>query len=265
MAHIIREDRAESKSQIAIYVIQSPFDDSVYINKCAAHRLRETYKEHYNLRKKATADLFEKAKKESLKPPMYLLQSLECSQRIALRYCVAWANLCVENGFALIANEAFKDFVDDLVDDTKDIYKSISEHSLEDIMDPEKSLFPTYASTPRKVKGSTPKTIHFYVKPHEYIGLKNAAEESGLSLAAYCKQRALRNKIVEIDLSFLADYLNEFSEDKLLLRQIMFAIYSKGEYSPADLQNIQGLVDHLTKLQKEVQVDIQKILDALKE
>ena len=265
MAHIIREQKAEPISQIAIYAIKSPFDNEVYINKCSERRLKSIYTEHYNLRQKKTAALFERAKKENLKPQMFKLQSLECPQRIAFRYCVAWAKTFMDSGYKIISNDVFKSFIEDPTEETFALQEQIKNCSLDDLTSEDKSLFPNYANTVKPSKNGTPKTVHFSIKPHEYTALKNAAEKNNLSLAAYCKQQALREKTIKVDLSFMSDYLNEFSEDKLLLRQILFAIYERGNYYPADLQNIQRLIEHLTNLQKEVQRDINTLLKKLRQ
>lgn len=266
MAHIKKENRAESLYDFAVYAILSPLENKrVYISRTRQNRIYKTYIEHYNLRVTKTKSVFAQAKAQNLLPPIYLLDASKISEKEAFRRCVAWTKYFLEHGYRQMTDDALTDYAADLVQNTKMYYNKIKDEPLEEILQPEGGLFPNYGKRLSSKTNTSGTVVSVRLDKEEYAQVKKQATALGLSLGAYCKSMTLNGRIVTVDLSFISSYINEFSESKNLLRQILTSIYSTGQYYPADLKNIQDCIDHLTHIQETVNEKLTQTIEELRE
>lgn len=266
MAHIIKEDRAEEMSDVAIYVILSPMNNNqFYIARSGPGRLHKVYIEHFNLRVKKTKEMFAAAREAELLPPMYLLETGRLSKRESFRRCIAWSKYFSDKGYTQTSADVLSDYASDLTKETAAYYEKIKDEPLDEILQPEGGLFPNYKKRSDKVKIEQDRMIYFRLDDEEHEKVKRAAEDHGLSLSAYSKRMTLNGRIVHADFDFIGDYLDEFTESKTILKQILFSISTTGNYYPADLKNIQACIDQLTDLQKKVHDEIAETIHRLRE
>lgn len=265
MAHIIKEDRAEEMSDVAIYAIISPLEDKFYIARSGPARLHKVYVEHFNLRVKKTKDLFERAREAELLPPMYLLETSRLSKREAFRRCVAWAKYFMEKGYTQTTEDILSEYAADLTKETLAYYDKIKDEPLEEIFQPEGGLFPNYKKRSDKAKIDQDRMIYFRLDDEEYEKVKEKADELELSMSGYSKRMTLNGKVIRADLEFIGEYLDDFTEVKTLLKQILYSVYTTGNYYPADIKNIQTCIERVAEIQKNVHDEIAETIHNLRE
>lgn len=264
MAHIKKENKAEVLYDFAIYVIVSPIDEKkIYVSHTGQHRLRKHYTEHVNLRVSKTKELFSSSLEAGVLPPIYVLETSRISKKEAFRRCVAWLKYFQDHGYSQYTQDNLTAYAGDLLEQTMRIYDRIKEEPLDEVLQPDGGVLKDYKFQTERLKNKT--GIHLHLDADEYETIRKMAEEEGLSMNAYCKQMALNKRILKADLSFISDYLSEFSEVKNLIKQILYAIYTTGNYLPADLQNIQNSIDQMTELQQKVNIQITETIRTLRE
>lgn len=264
MARILKEDKAEVLHDFSIYAIISPLNEKkIYISHTGQHRLRKHYAEHVNLRVAKTKELFSASLEAGMLPPIYVLETSRISKKEVFRRSVAWLKYFQDHGYAQYTEDILTTYAGELIEQTEQIYERIKDEPLEEILQPDGGVLKDYKVQIESRKNRTGIPLH--VSEEEYESIRQLAEEESLSMNAYCKKMALNKRILKVDLTFLGDYLSEFSEVKNLLKQILYAIYTTGKYYPADLQNIQNSVDQMTELQQKVNSQIAETLRTLRE
>ena len=264
MAHIKKENKAEALFDFVIYVIVSPIDEKkIYISQTGQHRLRKHYTEHVNLRVPKTEKMFSSAIEAGELPPIYILEANRISKKEAGRRCVAWLKYFLDHGYSQCTEDNLTAFANDLLDQTKQTYDQIKEIPLDEILQPDGGVLRDYKFQAERKNNKTGILLH--VEVDEYETIKRMAEEEGLSMNAYCKQMALNKRILRVDLSFIGEYMSDFSEVKNLIKQILYTICMTGKYLPADLQNIQNSVDRMTELQEKVNEQVSETIRILRE
>lgn len=263
MAHIIKEKKVEDMYDIAIYAIVSPFEDKkIYVSRTGQNRVRKTYTEHIKLRVNKTKDLFMRAAEENVLPPIYILEFSCITKREAFRRCVAWTRYFLDHGYAQTTQDCIGEYANNLTDITLSHYNKIKDEPISEVLQPAGGLFPEYG---KRRNENTETVISVRFDPAEYPIVKEKAEALGLSLGAYCKKMTLNGRVLQPDLSFLGDYVNDFTEIKKLLRQILFTNYTTGKYYPADIKNIQNCIEQVTAIQKEAYDQLEKVVRAFRE
>ena len=266
MAHIIKEDRAEQMSDVAIYVIISPLEEKqFYIARSGPGRMHKVYVEHFNLRVKKTKDMFVRAHEANLLPQMYLLETSRLSKRESFRRCVAWTKYFLEKGYSQTTEDILSEYAIDLTKETAAYYEKIKHEPLEELLQPEGGLFPNYKKRSGKTKIDQDRMIYFRLDDDEYEKVKEKADALELSMSGYSKRMTLNGKVIRPDLEFIGEYLDGFTEVKTLLKQILFSIYTTGNYYPADIKNIQTCIEHVTEIQKNVHDEITEMIHNLRE
>lgn len=248
----------------AIYVIQSPFDNNVYLGHCGAAYLKNTYSKLFNLHHLPTASLFEKAKKLDLPVHMFLLQEVECSTRKLFRHTICWATHLLENGYELGMSKSLIPYAGDFTKETAEIYESIKAQSLIELMDPSKSLFPNYKKAYKEHSDTIPTQIKFRVTQPEYKRIAQMAKDENLSLSRFCKLKALRNKTVSIDVMPIWEICKEYTEIEYLWKEVLSAIYRTRSSYPCDLAIMQDSINKITNLHSDLLKEFVKILNEIK-
>ena len=105
-----------------------------------------------------------------------------------------------------------------------------------------------------------PNIISIVVSPREYKEIKRKADLAGLTMSKYCKQVAMDGAIIRISFS---EYSDEIRAIKRVFREIQLGIYQSGKYFPADLENMQKLIEQVNDNQRRVIRSIEKEFDKL--
>lgn len=265
MAHIRREELGEVMHNLVLYAIVSPFEPKqVYISRVGRNRLRKRYSDHINLQITKTNDLFIRARKENLLPPIYRLEFGRMSDREAYRRCIAWLKYFKENGYEQIFEDALSECADDLTPETEAYYDSIKDKPIEFLLQPEGGLYPDY-TLKKENDGAQEKTIiTMKVTPEEREMLKQLASENGLTLSAYCRKMTLEGKVTHVDISSLSAVLTELNNIKDLLKETLFGIYETGNYYPFDLENIQKCINQLTEIKDSLNKKFTELIHNLR-
>ena len=241
--------RTRSKNEkidTEIYVILSPDNTEFYVGKTKKPNHYQAYKDHVRLKNAQTKNLFSRSIENGLAPKMYLLETINATKTEAYSHCVVWTKFFLHNYFSPIAAQTTIDYANDLNDENLKLYLQIKDIPIEKIINNETLLVSNYESRKQEKKKDH---IGVCVTPEEYDFIQTRAEKEGLTVSKYCKELIVKDKIIRIDLS---DYLREMRDIKKILYEIQFAILQNGRYYPADLENLQKLVNRLDDGQKKV-------------
>lgn len=233
---------------IEIYAIIFPETNQVFIGKNRAGNSYQSYKDHVGGRKTLTKDLFETAKQTQTFPKMYLLHKLETTETCAYRYITAWTKYFLEKGFQVRGHKYTLAYADDLLDETQKIFDQISGLSLDEITSEEKILVGSY--TQKKESTETiPTHITVVVTPEEYQHIKAKADNFGMSISNYCNTMAVNGTVTNFTFT---EYLDELRAIKRTIREIQLGIYQSGKYFPADLANMELMIERINQNYKHV-------------
>lgn len=256
-----------SIKEIDIYVIVSQIGNEVFVWKAKHPNSYQAYKDHTNHKFKQTKDLFERSEKEEKFPNLYVLETIITTQEEAFRHCVAWTKYFIEQGYTAISPSTLLNYTNDLLPETNEIYQRIKNLSVEEVLTTERVLVTDYKKRKKPAKREPKDEIKFTVSHNEYNHIVKCAEENGLSMAKYCKNMVLAGRIITLDSPPLSEYLAEVRGAKIILRQILYAYYQNGKYYPADLENIQKMIDIICdeekKLQEEFRENTRQIMKLL--
>lgn len=243
--------RTEIKD-IEIYAILSPELKQVFIGKTKYPNHYQAYKDHARLKNLPTKDLFLNASQTQIFPRMYLLEQLQTTETHAYSYIIAWTKFFLENGFQVLAHEINLKYANDLTEDTEAIYFQIKNQNLNEVISENKILVSNYTQQKAKRESSednNPNKISIVVTPEEYEEISQKAEQAGMSMSKYCKQVAINGAIVHISFS---EFSNELRSIKRVLREIQLGIYQSGKYFPADLENMEKMIERINQNYKHV-------------
>lgn len=247
MPKIIKD---EQQKEIDIYVLISQINKEAYVWKVKKGNHYSAYKKHVNGQKTQTKELFKKSEEQKNFPKMYLLESLNVTEHTAFSYCVAWTKYFIEHGFDVIASERLLAYIKYMKRDAKTIYQCIEKVSLDEVLNKEHLLVKSYQRIEKKSPSKN--QIKISVNSKEYETIRKKAAEAKMTMSRYCKNTALKGAIVSIDALPMYEYFGDTQEAVNLLRQILYAFYQNGRYYPADLENIQAMVEQVLRSQENV-------------
>jgi len=236
-------------NDIEIYAILSPETKEVFIGKTKYPNHYQAYKDHARLKNLPTKNLFTNAAQTQIFPRMYLLERLEATENVAYAHIVAWTKYFLGKGFNVLAHQKNLDYAEDLLDENKLFFLSIKDKPLEEITSEDKVLVSNYKQNKKTNENKTPSMICFYVATEEYEEICKKAEQVGKSMSMYCKQTVLNGAIVRISFS---EFVDELRAIKRVLREIQLGIYQSGKYFPADLENMEKMIERINQNHKHV-------------
>lgn len=247
-----RKRYKNEKIDTEIYVILSSNSNEFYIGKTKKPNHYQAYKDHARLKNVQTKELFSRAMDEGLPPKMYLLETINATKTEGYSRCVVWTKYFLDHGYSPIATRTTVDYANDLTDENLQIYSQIKDTFIEKIIDENNLLVSNYEPRTKEKKKDH---IAICVTPEEYDYVQKCAEKEGLTMSKYCKEMVIAGEIVRVNLS---EHLREIRQIKKVLYEIQLAILQNGRYYPADLENLQKLVDRINNEQKNVVKTIAK-------
>jgi len=269
MAHIERADKESKIKKYAIYVIVFSDNETFFVGKCKDGTQREAYKTHYILRNAKTKEIIEQEKKTNSLPKLFVVDSLETSISSIKKHCVAWAKYFLDHGFKLLqTQQILMSYTESMQGETLKVYEKIKQIPLEEIYSPEKNLFPHYGLG-HKINKNKAKTkrplITLRLTEKDYLKIAESAKENSLTVTAYCRNMALNGMILHADFDFMRDYKDELRQTNNMLILIRHDIYRKGNYDPADMKNLQRLINQVMQLHAEAIAQINDTMKNIKE
>lgn len=247
----MRKKKQEPK-EMAVYVLISQDGTTCYVGKTARGNEYNAYKEHVRFHKKETAEFFKAAEKSRCYPEMYLLTTVTATQEWAFRYCIAWTRYFLEHGISSLAYPMTQAYAWDLLPETEELYNEIKDMPLETVLDEANVLVASYKKKDKNAPRTPKNEIKISVSHEEYEKIRLAAEKQNMSMSRYSKNMVLEGRIMTLEPPEIFEYMAEVRGAKVILRQILYAIYVNGKYYPADLENIQNMVDRICEMETMV-------------
>lgn len=264
-----RNQDKNQKYELDIYVILSEISDEFIVWKAQSGNCYMAYRHHASQRYSRTKELFSRSNEQRKMPKMYLLETVNCSQREAMKYCIVWTKYFMEHGKTPLVGETMIEYTETLDEQSLALYNEIKDQQMEEFINADTAIIENYR--PRswekeeektgKKKGGT-KQIKLNVNQLDYSIIEENAKEANMKVAAYCKAMAANGFIFRID---YAPYIEELMKISRTIYEIESIIYHAGKYYPSDLENLQKCLDEVNQVQRKMMKHTTKKLKELKE
>lgn len=256
--------KAESKEYVIYLIVSTTDPKKIYINKTYPHRIRKTYTEHIKLRVTKTRDMCSKAAEQHILPPLYILETGIMTPREAFKHCVAWTRYFMDYGCTQITEDILTEYALDLIPTTEAYYDQIKTTPIDSLLSRKNQACINYRLAESRSSNNSRHSVSFTVTNEQHHALVEAARKENLSLNKYVIQQVINGQTIHLDFDFIRDFLDEYAPSKLLLKQILFSVYQTGKYYPADIHNIEKVVEHLCQIEKKVSNEMQEALRKIK-
>lgn len=259
-----RNRDSNAKNELDIYVILSEISEEFIVWKIKSGNAYTAYKDHARLKSLYTKDLFLRSIEQMKMPKMYLLETVNCSQREAMKHCIVWTKYFREHGKIPLAGEVMVDYADTLDEQSLVLYEEIKDRSFEEIINPETAIVENYRSkswskntnsTTEKPKNS--KQIKIVANPEQYQIIQKKANYLNMPIAKYGRTMMVNGFVFRFD---FAEYLDEIRRIKRVIQDIQEAIYQSGRYFPSDLENLEKCIDEVNDVQRKMLKDTLRII-----
>ena len=259
-----RNRDSNTKNELDIYVILSEISEEFIVWKIKSGNAYTAYKDHARLKSLYTKDLFLRSIEQMKMPKMYLLETVNCSQREAMKHCIVWTKYFRERGKIPLAGEVMVDYADTLDEQSLVLYEEIKDRSFEEIINPETAIVENYRSkswskktnnTTEKPKNS--KQIKIVANPEQYQIIQKKADYLNMPIAKYGRTMMVNGFVFRFD---FAEYLDEIRHIKRVIQDIQEAIYQSGRYFPSDLENLEKCIDEVNDVQRKMLKDTLRII-----
>ena len=259
-----RNRDSNAKNELDIYVILSEISEEFIVWKIKSGNTYTAYKDHARLKSLYTKDLFLRSIEQMKMPKMYLLETVNCSQREAMKHCIVWTKYFRERGKTPLAGEVMVDYADTLDEQSLVLYEEIKDRPFEEIINPETAIVENYRSkswskntngTTEKPKNS--KQIKIVANPEQYQIIQKKADYLNMPIAKYGRTMMVNGFVFRFD---FAEYLDEIRRIKRVIQDIQEAIYQSGRYFPSDLENLEKCIDEVNDVQRKMMKETFKII-----
>lgn len=259
-----RNRDSNAKNELDIYVILSEISEEFIVWKIKSGNAYTAYKDHARLKSLYTKDLFLRSIEQMKMPKMYLLETVNCSQREAMKHCIVWTKYFRERGKTPLAGEVMVDYADTLDEQSLVLYEEIKDRPFEEIINPETAIVENYRSkswsknangTTEKPKNS--KQIKIVANPEQYQIIQKKADYLNMPIAKYGRTMMVNGFVFRFD---FAEYLDEIRRIKRVIQDIQEAIYQSGRYFPSDLENLEKCIDEVNDVQRKMMKETFKII-----
>ena len=253
-----------AKSELDIYVILSEISEEFIVWKIKSGNAYTAYKDHARLKSLYTKDLFLRSIEQMKMPKMYLLETINCSQREAMKHCIVWTKYFREHGKTPLAGEVMVDYTDTLDEQSLALYEEIKDRPFEEIIGPETAIVENYQpkNWNRDAKDTTEKPISskqikIVANPEQYKIIQKKADYLNMPIAKYGRIMMVNGFVFRFD---FAEYLKEIRRIKRVMQDIQEAIYQSGRYFPSDLENLEKCINEVNDVQRKMMKDTAKIV-----
>ena len=253
-----------AKHEIDIYAILSEISDEFIVWKIKSGNTYTAYKDHARLKSSYTKELFLRSIEQMKMPKMYLLETVNCSQREAMKRCIVWTKYFKEYEKTPLAGEIMKDYADTLDAESQELFEEIRHKPFEEIINPNTAIVEDYQSKcwsknkeDTEEKPKTSKQIKIVVKPEQYQIIRKKAAYLNMPIAKYGRTMMVNGFVFRFD---FADYLNEIRSIKRTIQDIQEAIYQSGRYFPSDLENLEKCINEVNDVQRKMMKDTARIV-----
>lgn len=254
----------DAEHELDIYVILSEISDEFIVWKVRSGNAYKAFADHVRLKSWRTKDLFTRSIEQKKMPKMYLLETVNCSQREAMKHCIVWTKYFLAHNKTPIAGDTMISYANDLDEESLIIYEQIEGRLFEDVINSETAVVENYQpkiwskSEEAKQKGEKKRretTITFNEELYKIVRKK--ADYLGLPLAKYGRIMMVNGFVFRFD---FAEYLKEIRSIKRVMQDIQEAIYQSGRYFPSDLENLEKCINEVNDVQRKMMKDTARIV-----
>lgn len=242
-----------------LYIIYHEQTLQFYIGITAAMDLSNVFSQHYSMRNECTKELFKEYRETVYCPQIFVLQKVSCTFSEATSRQIAFVKHFQEGGYTSLNEDYIIESANDLEEYTEEIYKDISEKSVEDYLSPANRICGNYGRK-RKNESDNPytegkKQVKFFCTDEEYAVIQMNAKKHNLTVSAYLREVGLTGNIIYINYQAIVDHSKFLSKIKNMLISISNYYVHCGVAFPTD-------VDHLKKISEEVLAEEKKLYHA---
>lgn len=254
----------DAKHELDIYVIMSDISDEFIVWKVKSGNAYKAFADLVRLKSWRTKDLFTRSIKQKKMPKMYLLETVNCSQREAMKHCIVWTKYFLAHNKVPIVGDTMISYANDLDEESLRIYELIEGRLFEDVINSETAIVENYQpkiwskSEETEQKGEKKRretTITFNEELYKIVRKK--ADYLGLPLAKYGRIMMVNGFVFRFD---FAEYLKEIRSIKRVMQDIQEAIYQSGRYFPSDLENLEKCINEVNDVQRKMMKDTARIV-----
>lgn len=259
-----RNSSKDAVRELDIYVILSEISNEFIVWKIKSGNAYTAYKDHARQKSLYTKDLFLRSIEQMKMPKMYLLKTVNCSQREAMKHCIVWTKYFRDHGRTPLAGEVMVGYTDTLDEQSLALYNEIKDRPLTEIINPKTAIVENYqskswnnAAKKEDEKPKTSKQIKVVANPEQYQIIRKKAAYVNLPIAKYCRLMAMDGFVFRFN---FAEYLNEIRSIKRVMQDIQEAIYQSGRYFPSDLENLEKCINEVNDVQRKMMKDTFRII-----
>ena len=185
-------------------------------------------------------------------PGMYKLEDFKCTRADAYKRMLAWVALLTSEGYECLSGELFSFDAAHLEGVTQKYFAELQQRFPEgcgEIFAPDQNLFANYGTRKQRPENDDgdDKILTLRISRKEYDALSKSAADQGMTMNKYCRSRLVNRNVIHVDYHFLIEHLQTYDEVAEDLKSILLAIYQTQNYYPADLENIQRLIDKVSE------------------
>lgn len=226
-----------------IFALVDTSENRAFIWKTKNPNLKKVYEQHYCLGNAQTREMFSECRSAHTPPGMYILETVEVTENIAYKHVLAWITLFSRFGYTIVNYSEQLSQVNCMDEDAQKIYDSLPLVSPYDICESENALFSNYGQQRKKKDKPERPQVSFALSQEEYDKIRAAASDQHLSMSRYAKEMTLKGNIHIENYDFFMDYQKQLQAIERRIKGILVTIYDTGNYRPADLEAIQGMLD----------------------
>lgn len=253
-----------TKREMDIYVILSEISDEFIVWKVKSGNTYKAFADHVRLKSWRTKNLFTRSIEQKKMPTMYLLETVNCSQREAMKHCIVWTKYFLDHNRIPLAGDTMIAYVNELDEESLRIYEQIEARLFEEVINSETAIVENYQpkiwskNEEAEQKGKKKRretTITFNEELYKIV--KKKADYLGLPLAKYGRIMMVNGFVFRFD---FAEYLKEIRSIKRVMQDIQKAIYQSGRYFPSDLENLEKCINEVNDVQRKMMKNTARVV-----
>ena len=239
-----------------IFLLRSPKTKEFFVGHCLTNSLMPIFRQHWSGDRNYTDECFTALKKEGLHPCLTVLEEVYATPVEAYRYVIAWTKIFVDAGYVNLNTGNLSCYIEDMMEDSVDVYEKNKDRNLEEICDCKACLVAHYnrklcpccsGDVPIKTKypekfysekESKDKALHIRLSEGEWEQIEKNARACDKTVSAYVREMALNMCMLYVEEECITEHTYELSSYRNAINMLVFTIIKNKNYVPADIEYI---------------------------
>lgn len=254
MANNRKKELYEDKKTLTIFILIDQFGKRFFVWKTQNSNLKTVYEMHYFLKISTTKEMFEQTKRNNTPPEMYVLETIEDTEAIAFKHCLAWTKYFIIHGFRSLNANKMQEYTEEFDNATDEIFQKIRYIELYDILNKEHQVFADYGKLRAKKNTDEPRSKRKFtieLTKDEYETLLERADAMSMKPTKFLKEMAIYGMVYKEDYQFFMEYKDKLSEIERRMKGILFNVFETQKYYPADMNNLKILCDQVGEIHRD--------------